>query len=58
MVDYPRTLPLHNQKAKDIFAKVKSWIGEGNKKFALGTDTYTLGDVLLTNLLSRLITNK
>jgi glutathione S-transferase len=29
----------------------------GNKPYALGTDTYTLGDVLVTNLMSRLITD-
>jgi len=57
MIDYPRTKPLNDQKARDIFKKVSGWMTESNKEFALGTDTYTLGDVLITNLMSRLITD-
>lgn len=30
-------------------------MSEGNKQFALGSDTYTLGDCLVTNLMSRLV---
>lgn len=58
MVDWRRTLPVNSQKARDLLHKVSCWITESNKEFALGTDTYTLGDVLVTNLMSRLVTNK
>lgn len=48
----------NDQKASILLKKVAGWISEENKQFALGTDTYTLGDVVMTNLMSRLATDE
>ena len=55
--DWRRTKPINDKKARAFLGKIAGWMTEGNKQFALGTDTYTLGDVLVTNLMSRLITD-
>jgi hypothetical protein len=56
MVDYARTKPIDDEKARVILKKVSEWMVNGNKNcFALGTDTYTLGDVLLTTMMARLV---
>ena len=54
MIDYARTKPIDDEKARVILEKVSDWMKDGHK-FALGTDTCTLGDVLLTTMMARLV---
>ena len=58
MVDYARTKPIDDEKARVILQKITRWMKDGNHEFALGTDTYTLADVLLTTMMSRLCIDK
>jgi len=58
MVDYAKTKPLDDGKARVILQKITGWMKDGNHEFALGTDTYTLADVLFTAMMSRLVTDK
>ena len=36
----------------------EEWMRENNSQFALGTATYTLGDVILTSILSALYSDQ
>ena len=44
-------------KTLEILDQVEKWMSENNSIYALGSETYSMGDVHLTNILTRLQVN-
>jgi glutathione S-transferase len=58
MINWDDQHDFKKEKSKYLFWKIADWIKEGGDNFALGTKTYTLADVMLTNLIVRMAADK
>ena len=51
-LDFVKQKILADDQARNLIKKVTGWMSKG--QFALGTETYTLGDVIFTSVLAHL----
>ena len=51
-LDFVKMKNLADDQARSLIKKVTGWMSKG--QFALGTETYTLGDIIFTSVLTHL----